>query len=451
MSSDRLGVVVLAAGKGTRMRSRLPKPLHTVCGIPMVSHITASARSLDPEKIVVVVGHGQEDVREELEGEGLIIVEQPEQLGTGNAVQCTKEALGGCDWVMVLNGDTPLITPPLLAELRAAGRDGPFAFATSDVANPGSLGRVQRDDSGAVKAIVEAAEFVGTNVPGEINAGQYVFRSDWLWPRINSIRAGASGESYLTDLIGIASSEGNPPATVRANPDEILGVDDRSKLAEAEAIMRKRILRKHMLDGVTLADPATTYIDASVKLAPDVTVLQGCRLSGRTFIAEGATIGPDSSLEDARVGNGTVVKASFIEDSRVGSKCVIGPFAHVRGGAEIGDGCELGNYSEVKNSVIGSGVRMHHFSYVGDAEVGEDTNIAAGTITCNYDGKDKHRTIIGKNVFIGSDTMLVAPITVGDGAATAAGAVVIHDVPAGERVAGVPAKPLPVRKEKNGR
>jgi len=441
-----LGIVVLAAGMGTRMKSSLHKVLHPVCGAPMAGHVLDAARGLSPDRLVVVVGHQSEAVREKLGGPDVVFAEQTELLGTADAVGRCKEALAGCDRVMVLNGDCPLITTTLLMDLRdALSTSGTMAFVICRLNEPGRLGRVVRGRDGAVSAVVEAADYDGPAGAAEVNAGQYIFEAGWLWRALPELPVSAKGEYYLTHLVGAAAAE-QPAATVEADAREVLGVDDRVKLAEAEQLMRTRILERHMMEGVTVTDPATTYIDATVRIAADVTVQPGSHLRGATEIETGAIIGPGAMLRNAVIGAGTKVQASVVEDSRIGANCNVGPFAHVRGNASIGDGCELGNYSEVKNSVLGAGVKMHHFSYLGDADVGARANIAAGTITSNFDGVRKHRTVIGEDAFIGCDTILVAPVSVGDGAYTASGAVVTRNVEAGQTVAGVPARPF-ARKE----
>ncbi len=445
---SRLGVVVLAAGMGTRMKSALPKVLHPVCGAAMGKHVIDAARQLEPTRLVVVVGYEAELVRTTLAGPGVTFVEQSELLGTGDAVRRCEPVLAECDRVMVLNGDCPLITAGLLHELdEALDRSGAMAFVSCQVDNPGRLGRVLRDANGAVKAVVEASEYEGPGGPAEINAGQYVFAADWLWRTLPQVPMSPNGEYYLTHLVGAAAAL-RPAAAVAAAAAEALGVDDRVKLAEAEALMRARILEGHMLAGVTVTDPATTYIDSSVRISQDVTILPGCHLQGATSIETGAIIGPSAILSNATIGAGTVVRASVIEDSRVGSRCSVGPFAHLRGNATIGDDCEIGNYAEVKNSVLGDRVKMHHFSYMGDADIGDRANIAAGSITSNFDGTRKHRTTIGEDAFIGCDTLLIAPVTIGAGAYTASGAVVTHDVEPGQTVAGVPARPFERRERR---
>ena len=439
-----LGVIVLAAGKGTRMKSALPKTLHPVCGKAMARHVIDAATGLSPTRIVVVVGHGAEQARETLRGPGILFVEQPELLGTADAVRRCHETLSGCDRVLVLNGDSPLIRVETLQPLvEAFDGTAPLALLFNRVPDEGAFGRIQRDGRGQVAGIVEASS--GGGGITERNAGQYMFEAAWLWTHLERVTASDSGEYYLTSLPGMAHAEGRPAQAIETTSEDVMGVDTRAGLAAAEAIMRQRILARHLDRGVTISDPATTYIDADVVIEADVTILPNCYLYGATYVAGDSVIGPGTTLENATVGSDSRVKSSVIEDSRIGDGVQVGPFSHVRGGAEIGDGCFLGNYAEVKNARLGAGVKMHHFSYIGDAEVGERTNIAAGTITCNYDGVSKHRTVIGRDVLLGSDTMLVAPVTIGDGAMTAAGSVVTRDLAPGERVAGVPARTLKKR------
>jgi bifunctional UDP-N-acetylglucosamine pyrophosphorylase/glucosamine-1-phosphate N-acetyltransferase len=437
-----LGVIILAAGQGTRMKSALPKVLHPVCGDPMALHVLRAARGLSPQRIAVVVGYEAAKVREALASPDVTFVDQPQQIGTGDAVKRCHKALAGCSTVLVLNGDSPLITTSLLASLVRSRGQAPIALAACSVADTGSFGRVLRDSRGAVKAVVESSA-ANKAATAERNAGQYVFDGPWLWAHIDGMPLSERGEYYLTHLPALAYAEGTPSITFYAPVDEVMGFDDRRGLAEAERVMRARILDEHMFAGVTIADPATTYIDAAVRIAPDVTILPNCYLYGPTTVGTGTVIGPGTTLRSSTIGEDCRIQSSVIEDSHVGHRVPVGPFAHLRGDAHVGDDCEIGNYAEIKNSVIGRGVKMHHFSYVGDADVGEGTNIAAGTITCNYDGVAKHRTVIGKNVFIGSDTMLIAPVTIGDGASTGAGSVVTRDVAPGETVVGVPAKTFP--------
>jgi bifunctional UDP-N-acetylglucosamine pyrophosphorylase / glucosamine-1-phosphate N-acetyltransferase len=444
-----LGVVVLAAGQGTRMKSALPKVLHPICGRSMIRHLLATVSELHPARVAVVVGHGGAQVREHLAGTDVLFVEQTELLGTADAVRRAREAMSGCERVLVLNGDCPLVTTETLAALLAASGRSPVVLLSSMAAEPGKLGRLLRDGNGHIERIVEASDYEGPAGAAEINAGQYSFDGAWLWERIDAIPVSAKGEYYLTHLVEMAYAERRAAVSVLAEREEILGVDDRVLLAEAEGILRQRILRTHMQAGVTIQDPATTFIGAEVVMEPDVTVLAGCHLQGETRIGQGSTVGPNSMLVSAEIGRDVRVTSSVIEHSKIGDRTAVGPFAHVRGGAVIGEDCELGNYAEVKNSILGNGVKMHHFSYMGDATVGAGSNIAAGVITCNYDGVHKHRTEIGEQVFVGCDTMLVAPVSLGDGAVTGAGAVVTKDVAAGQRVAGVPARPLPPKEARD--
>jgi len=441
--SNSLGVILLAAGQGTRMKSALPKVLHPVCGTPMIHHAYRAALGLSPQRVVVVVGHEAAQVRAAFAGLNVEFVEQTELIGTGDAVRRCATALQGCEVVLVLNGDSPLLTTEVLQTLSISRGDAPAAFLTYLTPEPGRMGRVIRDSNGRAVQIVEAADYSGPDGPAEVNAGKYLFEAAWLWRNIINLPLSAKGEYYLTHLISAAANLGNAAVPVTADPSEVVDFDDRRGLAVAERILRTRILDQHLVNGVTITDPATTYIDSDVRLAEDVTILPNCYLYGSTTVASGSVIGPGTALRSAVVGADCRVQSSNVEESTLGARVNVGPFAHVRGNASIGDDCYLGNYAEVKNSVLGEGVKMHHFSYLGDADVGDRANIAAGTITCNYDGKNKHRTTIGADAFIGCDTMLVAPITIGEGALTAAGSVVTTDVPAGARVAGVPARALP--------
>jgi bifunctional UDP-N-acetylglucosamine pyrophosphorylase/glucosamine-1-phosphate N-acetyltransferase len=435
-----LAVIVLAAGKGTRMRSALPKVLHPVAGVPMAAWVLAAARSLEPERIIVVVGHEADAVRAALGGDSVTFVDQPELLGTADAVARCREAAAGCETVMVLNGDSPLITGETIARLFEARGKAPLAFLACEVPDSGAFGRVERDASGTVTGIREARDGAGPGSVAERNAGQYLFAAGWLWERLAAVPRQANGEYYLTDLVAAAYREETPALAIRGSAEELMGFDDRVGLAEAERLMRQRILRAHMLNGVTIVDPATTYIDGSVEIEADVTILQNCWLSGATRVATGTTIGPGTTLKDSRVGARCRVAQSVIEDSELEDGVQAGPFAHVRGRSVIGEGCFLGNYAEVNRSRLGRGVKMHHFSYLGDATVGDRANIAAGVITCNYDGEHKHPTVIGEGAFVGCDTMLVAPVTMGAGAITGAGTVLNRDLEPEQKAVGVPAR-----------
>lgn len=440
-----LGVIVLAAGAGTRMRSAIHKVLHPVCGVAMGIHVINAARGLNPARVVVVVGHQAAAVRAAFAAADISFVDQAELDGTAGAVRRCQDAMAGCDTILVLNGDSPLIETSLLEQLLIARGAAALSFLVSRVEDPGRLGRVSRDSAGAVTGIVEAADYDGPDGPAEINAGQYSFEAAWLWQNVDNVPRSAKGEYYLTHLLATAYEQQRAGIAVTADREEILGVDDRVRLAEAERVMRARILEHRMRGGVTIQDPATTYIDAGVEIAQDVTIFANSHILGTSRVETNCIIGPGTTLRNSGVGAGTKVHSSVVEDSSIGENVTVGPFSHIRGGATVGDDCEIHNYAEIKNSVLGRGVKMHHFSYAGDADIGEAVNFAAGAITCNFDGVAKHRTTIGARAFIGCDTMLVAPITIGEDAFTATGAVVTRDVAPGERVAGVPARPMPRR------
>jgi bifunctional UDP-N-acetylglucosamine pyrophosphorylase/glucosamine-1-phosphate N-acetyltransferase len=436
-------VIVLAAGQGKRMRSSLPKVLHPLAGRSMVRHVVEAAHEAGFERCYAIVAPDSGDAVRRALGDGVALITQQEPLGTGDAVQRAREAAGDSEQVLVLNGDVPLITGDTLVRLARAHEEqtADLTFLTARVDDAGEYGRVQRDADGRVLGVVEALE-QGETVqgPAEINAGQYCFRAAWLWPRLEALPRAANGEYYLTSLIATAVEGGAAVQAELAGLDEVHGINDREQLAQAEALLRVRINRRHLLAGVTLVHPATTYIDAGVTIGQETVIEPNTNLRGATAIGGNCRIGPNSDLRDATVGDGCRIVSSTIEEAVLEDGVSIGPYSRLRPGAYLCDGVEMGNFAEVKNARLGRGVKMHHFSYIGDAEVGDGTNIGAGTITCNYDGLVKHRTIIGKGVFIGSDTMLVAPITVGDGARTGAGSVVTKDVPPGALAVGAPAR-----------
>lgn len=441
--SDRWIAVVLAAGQGTRMKSRLPKVLHPVAGVPMVSHVTRAAREAGCSRVIAVVGHGGERVAEALTGE-VEPVHQREQLGTGHALAQSEAAARGAEHLLVLHGDVPLTRPETLRRMMAAHleSDADLTLLTAVVDDARAYGRVRRDADGRVLEVVEAADLEpGEGPGGEINAGIYCFRASWVWPRLASVPRSPSGEYYLTHLVGLASREGARIVTVMADdPTEALGVNDRLELAEADRIMRDRIRRFHMLNGVTLIDPPTVYIDADVTIGQDSVIGPNVTLAGTTRVGADARIGPGSVVRDSVIGDRCHVELSVVEEATLEDDVDCGPYSHLRPGAYLCRGVHVGNFAEIKNSRVGRNTKMGHFSYLGDAEVGEDVNIGAGTVTCNFDGVHKHRTVIGDGAFIGSDTMLVAPVRVGRNARTAAGSVVNRDVPDGKLAVGAPAR-----------
>ncbi len=440
---DNWTAVILAAGQGTRMRSSLPKTLHPLAGRPMVRWVLEAARAAGFHRCVVVVGPESDDVRAAL-GDGIAYAVQPAPQGTGHAVAQAREAAGDAEQVLVLNGDVPLITAETLARLAGAHEEqaADLTFLTAQVEEVGEYGRVERDAEGRVTGIVEAPEReAAASGPAEINAGQYCFRADWLWPRLDAVPTSAGGEQYLTSLVPLAVQEGAALLPVLAgNSDEVRGINDRAQLAQAEALLRERINRRHMLAGVSLIDPATTYIDSNVTIGSDTVVEPNTHLTGETAVGKECRLGPNSTLRDAMIGDRCRIEASTVEEATLEEDVDVGPYSHLRSGSYLCAGVHIGNFAEVKNARLGRGVKMGHMSYIGDAEVGDETNIGAGTVTCNFDGREKQRTIIGKDVFIGSDTMLVAPVTLGDGARTGAGSVVTRDVQAGASAVGAPAR-----------
>jgi bifunctional UDP-N-acetylglucosamine pyrophosphorylase/glucosamine-1-phosphate N-acetyltransferase len=453
---DDWTAIVLAAGLGKRMRSRKPKALHPIAGRPMLLHVLTAARGAfeaagRDARYVAVVGHGAAPVKAILD-DSVRCVEQAEQLGTGHAVAQAQSIASGSGHVLVINADVPLVTPETIADLmtRHLEENADLTFLTAVVDDARGQGRLQRDATGRVTGIVEEAGADAATLAGnQVNAGVYCFRGDWLWPRLSRIERSAAGEYYLTDLVAMAVREGATVVAVPVDdPAQALGINDRVQLAQAEAVVRERIRRQHMLTGVTIVDPATTYIDADVTIGMDTTLYPSTYLGGQTAIGEDCVIGPGSQVIDSTVGARCRVDSSVVEQSTLEDGVDVGPFSHLRAGAHICSGAHIGNFAEVKNSRLGRNTKMGHFSYIGDAQVGDDVNIGAGTITCNFDGVHKHRTVIGDGAFIGSDTMLIAPVEVGAGARTGAGSVVNHDVPPNALAVGVPAR-IRRKKENN--
>ncbi len=441
----KLAVVILAAGQGTRIKSDLPKVLHPLAGRPLVIYAVETAQALTDVRPVLVVGRGADAVRETV-GDRAVFVEQAEQLGTGHAVLQARDVLQSqSDLILVTYADIPLLTVETLRRLveRQQENSGPITLLTFTSADPRGFGRVMRDESGAVVQIVEDAVATPEQLAvRELNAGVYCFDADWLWARVDRIPLSLpKREYYLTDLIGMAVVEGQRVEAVAAEETmEAMGINTRVHLAEAESVLRRRINRRWMLNGVTIVDPATTYIEPGVTIGRDTTVWPNTHLRGETTIGEHCHIGPNTIVVDCRIGDGCRVLASVLEQAVMEDGADVGPFGHLRKGARLCEGAHMGNFGEVKNATLGPGAKMGHFGYLGDAEVGAGANIGAGTITCNYDGVHKHKTVIEEGAFIGSDTMLVAPVRVGQGAKTGAGSVVTRDVPAGAVAYGVPAR-----------
>lgn len=432
-----LAVIILAAGLGTRMKSKISKVLHEVCGRTMISWVADAVRPLEAERQLVVLGNGRGQVGEALP-EGVEIVHQEEQFGTGHAVSVCEQALEGFTGdILVLYGDTPLLRTETLGGLLAAHATGPHActLLTVGLKEPFGYGRVVRDADGRVTGIIEEQDASDLQKAiREVNAGVYVFAAEKLWPAVAALdRENAQGELYLTDVIGVLATGGESLLAHRVDDAaEIMGVNSRVDLARAAWLMRHRLLEEHMLAGVTVEDPATIYIEAGVRIGSDTLIRPMTTLTGATVIGEDCVIGPSAVLKDTTVDDGAEVISSFLDGAAVGSGCRVGPYAYLRPDARLAEGSRAGTFVEIKNSSVGAGAKVPHLSYIGDAEIGPGTNIAAGNITANYDGVRKHRTVIGGGVHTGADTVFVAPVTVGDGAMTGAGSVITGDVPAGD-------------------
>jgi bifunctional UDP-N-acetylglucosamine pyrophosphorylase/glucosamine-1-phosphate N-acetyltransferase len=440
-----VSAVVLAAGEGTRMRSSTPKVLHPLCGRPMLLHVLDALELLPLERIVVVVGHAAEHVTKTLQEQvtGSVpveFVEQHKQRGTGDAASVALTAFADDldleDDLIIVMGDAPLLRAETLAMLATEHRhaDAAASLLTARVADPTGYGRIVRDAQGRVDRIVEQADADPDELEiDEINPSIYCFRRGFLAPALRRLSPeNAQGEYYLTDVIEVLRQAGHVVLGVEADdPTEAVGVNDRAQLAEAEAELRSRINLGWMRAGVGMTDPSRTYLDTTVVLAPDVQLLPGTILEGRTVVGTGSVVGPDTQLVDTIVGQGATVRQTVARDAEIGDRATVGPYVSLRPGTRLAADAHVGTFVEIKNSEIGEGAKVPHLAYVGDAEVGAGSNRGAGTITANYDGFRKNRTVIGENARLGVDTMLIAPVEVGDGAYTGAGAVIKSDVPEG--------------------
>lgn len=438
--------IILAAGQGTRMKSILPKVLHPLLGRPLAAYSVEMAALVCGRPPLVVVGHGAGQVRQALGASARYVV-QAEQLGTGHAVlQAEVELADFAGLVLIISADMPLLRAETIAALAQtqASNPGPLSLLTVSGPDPRGFGRIVRDADGGVTAIVEEAAATPEQlVIREYNVGAYCVRADWLWQALKRIKRSPKGEYYLTDIVQLAVEEGQAVvASPVAEPVEALGINTRAHLAEAAAAMRARVNLRWMEAGVAMIDPGQVYIEPGVTLAPDTTLWPGTYLKGSTSIGSGCEIGPDTIIESSTVGNDCRILSSVLEFATLEDHVEMGPFCHLRKGAHLASHVHMGNFGEVKDSYLGEGTKMGHFSYIGNATIAGDVNIGAGTITCNYDGEQKHPTEIGEGAFIGSDTMLVAPVKIGKGARTGAGSVVNRDVAPGDVVVGVPARPL---------
>ena len=445
MTEPRLAaVVVLAAGEGTRMRSAAtPKVLHPLCGRTMLGHVVHAARGLSPDHLAVVVGHARTQVTAhllEVDPEARAVV-QEQQHGTGHAVRVALQELTSqvgdlTGTVVVVPGDAPLLTTATLAALVRHHEQAGAAttLLTAVLSDPTGYGRVVRDDDGAVTAVVEHKDAdEATRALQEVATSVYAFDAAALGEALRSLTTdNAQGEEYLTDVVGLHRAAGlTVAAAVAETAGETMGVNDRVQLSEARRLLRDRLVEDHQRAGVTVIDPRTTWLDVDVEIAADAVLEPGCQLQGATRIGAGAVVGPDTTLVDCEVGDGASVVRSHCLGASIGAGAAVGPFTYLRPGTRLGARSKAGAFVEVKASTVGEDSKVPHLSYVGDATIGAGSNIGAATVTVNYDGRDKHRTTIGDGVRVGSDTMLVAPVSVGDGAYTAAGSVITQDVPAG--------------------
>jgi bifunctional UDP-N-acetylglucosamine pyrophosphorylase / glucosamine-1-phosphate N-acetyltransferase len=430
-----LSVVVLAAGEGKRFRSALPKPLHPVAGRPLLWHVLAAAAPLKADRTVVVVGNGADQVTAAVEGFDLGPVDfavQADQRGTGDALAAAVPLLDGDGDVMVLSGDTPLLATALLEGLLDAHRSARAAatLLTCTLEDPTGYGRILRDAGGAVTGVVEERDATAAQRQlREVGAGMYVFRRPAL-DRLAELRPdNDQGEYYLPDLVPLVLAGGGRVATAEGPAEEARGVNDRVELAAAEAVLRRRLLERLMLGGVTVVDPATTFVDADVEVGQDSVLAPLTFLEAGTRVGARCRLGPNVRLVGCAVGDDATVTQTVAVSAAIGPRAVVGPFVSLRPGSDLREGSKAGTFVEVKNSTVGPGSKVPHLSYVGDADIGAGVNVGAGTVFVNYDGVSKHRTVVGDGAFIGSDTMLVAPVTVGNGAQTAAGSTITKDVP----------------------
>lgn len=437
--------LILAAGMGTRMHSRLSKPLHTLCERPMIQWVFEACQQATGKGPFVVLGPEMAGIRQAVP-DAAGYIEQSERLGTGHAVLQARQALEGrCDRLLVTSVDMPLLTGETLKRLMAQTSDATSVMTlltlTAEVSR--GFGRIMRDDLGRVVEIIEESHASPEQMRvQEFNVGAYVFDAVWLWDSLSRLPISPKGEYYLTDLVGMAASQGRAVSSVTLNDgSQGIGINTLEHLAEAEAVLRRRINRGWMLEGVRMTDPATTYIGPEVEIGQDTVIFPNTHLEGRTIVGGGCRLGPSTIIRSSTLGADCRVEASVVEGATLEDDVDVGPFSHLRQGAYLGRGVHLGNFGEVKNSRLGAGVKMGHFSYIGDASLDERVNVGAGTITCNF-GRDgvKNHTEVGADVFIGSDSMLVAPLRIGKGAATGAGSVVTKDIPENALAVGVPAR-----------
>jgi bifunctional UDP-N-acetylglucosamine pyrophosphorylase / glucosamine-1-phosphate N-acetyltransferase len=430
-----ISIVILAAGQGTRMRSRLPKVLQPLAGKPLLEHAIATATVLEPQRICVVYGHGADQVLKHFADQDLQWALQEPQLGTGHAVQQAMPQLRDDEVVVIMYGDVPLVQATTIQRLAAAAVDGP-AILTVIETHPAGYGRIVRNTAGAVVAIVEEKDATDAQRRiAEVNTGLLACPVKLLRPWLAALKAdNAQREYYLTDIVASAVADGVVVKAVAAeSPEEVMGINDKAQLAQAEAIYRKRITAALLKAGVTLADPARVDVRGSLTCGKDVFIDVNAVFAGSVELGDNVTVGPNCVISNSYVGNGTTINANCVlEEAQVGENCDIGPFARLRPGAEMHEHARVGNFVEIKKTVLGKNSKANHLTYLGDAVIGENVNVGCGTITCNYDGANKHLTVVGDNAFIGSGVELVAPVTIGAGATIGAGSTISKDAPPGE-------------------
>ncbi len=440
---DWIGIL-LAAGNSTRMRSKLPKPIHTICGKPMISYSVDTMRKAGIDNIVIVCGERSEKDLKGLFQDSVVYIKQIEALGTGHAVlQCAPEVEGRYPNIVVMVGDAPLIKSTTIQSLidTHTSSKSTLTILTATETVGQDMGRIERDSSGLIQKVIEPSADLNAAHIKEVNAGVYCFNAKWMWQALRKLSPAKNGEYYLTELVNMAVFDNKKiESFVSTNGAELIGVNDRVQLSFAEALIRQNIREYWMREGVTIIDPTSTFIDASVVMDIDITIHPNSSILGKTQIGQGTILGPGIIITDSIIGQNCKIISSAIESSTLESDIHVGPYSHIRPGTYIESQVHIGNFAEIKASRLAKGVKMGHFGFLGDATVGPNANLGAGMITCNYDGVAKHTTEIGENAFIGSDTMLVAPVKIGRNASTGAGSVVTKDVPAYRLAKGIPAR-----------
>ncbi|MEC8891473.1 MAG: bifunctional UDP-N-acetylglucosamine diphosphorylase/glucosamine-1-phosphate N-acetyltransferase GlmU [Chloroflexota bacterium] len=442
---DSYKAVILAAGMGTRMNSAIPKVLHKICGTEMLNIVLDTTFAAGLTSTVTVVPKENDLFKAAVKDKTTFAI-QKEAKGSGHALLQSSSQTVDATNIIVLNGDVPLVKNTTILNLisRHDESGATVTVLTSRSISPDGLGRVVRNQYGSIEAIVEEKEAEADTLSiNEINVGVYCFQVPWVWNALESLKPSSNGEFYITDLVALASAQELTIESIESkDPHEVRGVNNRIELSELELVVRERILRKWMLRGVTITDPRTTYIDHGVEIGRDTMVHPNSHIRKGSRIGSQCVIGPDTTIDNSILGDFCKINSSIVENARLHDKVEVGPFSRIREGTLLENEVHIGNYTEIKNSHLGKGTKSGHFSYLGDADIGTNVNIGAGTITCNYDGKDKHRTVIEDEAFIGCDTMLVAPVNIGRGALTGTGSVVTKDVPADCKAIGSPARIL---------